>query len=120
MLTSSATIERPTNATSPGGGANTGKRGWTSIAEGEPCRLTTETGTTVTVQAGQLATPERLLVVFDLEGEAIRQGDRLTITGTDAAGGDWTRVVLVLSLRNPRTNSAMRTFVCVDAGPGVA
>lgn len=119
-LTSRALIERPGRAASPGGGANTGKRTWDDVAADVPCRLSTMEGVPVTLQAGQLTTPERLLAVFDLEGAEIQPGDRLTITGTDAAGGDWSRAVLVLSPRNPRTYSAMRVFVCQDVPPGSA
>lgn len=119
-LISRAKIERPGVAASPGGGANTGKRTWDEIADDVPCRLSTMADSPVIVQAGQLRTPERLLATFDLESAAIKQGDRLTITGTDAAAQDWTRVVTVLSMRTPRTVSVMRVYICEDVAPGSA
>lgn len=121
-LTSTATIARPTRAASPGGGANTGARTWVTIDDGEdvPCRLAilSQQGAVIVQQAGQPTSPDRMAAVFDLEGPEIKQGDRITVTGTDAAGGNWTRAVLVLTARNPRTYSAMRVFVCQDVPPG--
>lgn len=121
-LTSLAKIDRPTRATSPGGGANTGTRTWHTIDDGAavPCRLAilSQQGAVIVQQAGQPTSPDRLVVVFDLDGPAVKEGDRLTVTGTDAAGNDWTRVALVLTARTPRTVSAMRVFVCQDVPPG--
>lgn len=119
-LESRAQIGRPGRAASPGGGANTGKPTWDDVADDVPCRLSTMEGVAITSRAGQLTTADRLLAVFDLGDPVVKQGDRLTITGTDAAGNDWTRVVVVLSARNPRTFSAMRVFVCEESGPGAA
>lgn len=119
-LDSRALIGRPGRGASPGGGANTGKPSWDDVADDVPCRLSTMQGIAIAVRAGQLTTPDRLLAVFDLGDPEIRQGDRLTITGADAAGNDWTRVVVVLSARNPRTFSAMRVFVCEESGQGAA
>lgn len=118
-LDSRAVIETPSAASVPGGGANTGRKGWTVVDGGDdvPCRLSAMDAAPVVIQAGQFTTPEHVLVVFDLEGPDVRQGDRITVSGTDIASQEWTRRVTVLSALSPRTNSAMRMFVCQDVSP---
>lgn len=118
-LDSVAVIEAPAIAGAPGGGANTGKRGWAVVDGGDavPCRLSNAEAGTVVIQAGQSATPDRFLLVVDLEGPVIADGYRVTVTGVDIAGQAWQRVVSIVSAFNPRTNSAMRAFVVQDVSP---
>lgn len=71
-------------------------------------------------QADQTVFIARWVVVFDLEGPPVAEGNRLTVTGVDVAGIPWTRVVLVVGSRSPRTFSGMRTYVCQDVGPGMS
>ncbi len=115
-LDSLATILVRETTTNPGG-ANTGKGTWRETATAIPCRLSTVDGAPIVIQAGQLTTPDRVAVVFDLEGPDVAEGNRITVTGTDIAGQAWTRTVIVLTAQFPRTASAMRAFVCQDVGP---
>jgi hypothetical protein len=119
-LVSTATVKRLTIAGGGAGGANTGARSWTDVAEGVPCRLSPIVPATPSSVADQTAYLGRWLVVVDLEAPAIRAGDRLEVSGVDEAVQPWTRTVLVLGDRSPRTFSAMRPYVCEDVPPGRA
>jgi hypothetical protein len=119
-LTSFATIERPTTGSTAGGGANTGAPAWTGVPNGTnvECAISPLVGGQVPTEASQSVALNRWRVRFDYCAPAVGPGYRLTISGVDAAGGAWTRVVVVLGEHTPRTVSAARVYVCEDAGPG--
>jgi hypothetical protein len=119
-LTSFATIERPGTAATAGGGANTGAPTWTVVQSGTAveCAISPLVGGQVPTEASQAVALNRWRVRFDYCAPAIGPGYRLTVTGVDAGGGAWTRVVIVLAEHTPRTASAARVYVCEDAGPG--
>ncbi len=118
-LDSLASIEREVVSSAPGGGANTGAKVWTTIDGGDavPCRLAPDADGGVTIQAGQLTTPDKMLVVFDVDSPDIVLGDRITVSGADLDGTEWIRVLTVLTPKNPRTNSTGRAYVCLDVSP---
>lgn len=121
-LTSRARIDAPrAGLGSTGqGGANVGGRAWVTVADVVPCRMAPLDPASESAQADQTVNINRWVVAFDLEGPPVSEGDRLTVTGTDAVGGAWTRSVLVIGSRTPRTYSAMRSYICQDVGPGMA
>jgi hypothetical protein len=120
-LTSLARIDGPVVSGSGGGGANAGGRAWHTVDGGAavPCRMAPLVPAIESTQADENVNIARWVVVFDLTGPAVAEGQRLTITGVDVAGNAWSRVVLVVGSRSPRTFSAMRTFICQDVGPGM-
>lgn len=121
-LVSRAKLERLTDAAGPGpgGGANTRAKTWATVAGGDalPCRLAPASAGNPSSVADQTVDLARARLVLDVEGPAVLEGDRLTVTGVDAAGNAWTRVVAVLGAESPRSFSAMRVFVCENAPPG--
>lgn len=118
-LTSRARIDRPAYAAGQGG-ANTGGRTWVTIDDGDavPCRVSPLVPSAGNTEADENTNVAKWLVVFDLGDPAIHDGDRLTVTGTDVAGGAWSRSVIVVGPHYPRTFTSMRAFACNDAGPG--
>lgn len=126
-LTSVARIDAPTTS-SGAGGANVGGRAWKTVVDPNshapalavPCRMAPLVPSTDSGQADQTVFIARWVVVFDLDGPPVIEGNRLTVTGVDVAGIPWTRIVLVIGSRSPRTFSSMRTYVCQDVGPGMS
>lgn len=110
------------------GGANVAGRTWSTVVDPNtqepalavPCRMAPLVAAIESGQAEQTVNIARWVVVFDLEGPPVVEGNRLTVSGVDVACVPWTRTVLVIGSRSPRTFSAMRTFVCQDVGPGMA
>lgn len=119
-LTSRARIDEQAYA-GGSGGANVGGRTWHTIDDGDavPCRMAPFVPAIDSAQADATANIARWVVVFDLNGPEVIEGYRLTITGADVAGNAWTRMVVVIGARSPRTFSAMRTFICHDVGAGM-
>lgn len=121
LLVSRATVERASRDTSPGGGANTGARSWAVIDEGAdvPCRISPLVPGSPASVADQTTTLSRWIVGMDTDGPAIVVGDRITVTGVNVVTLEtWSRVVVVINARGPRTHSAMAVYECEDAGPG--
>lgn len=127
LLVSSAQIDAAVTIAGAGG-ANVGGRTWRTITDpatgapalAVPCRMAPLVPAVDSSQAEQTVNISRWMVTFDLGGPPVAEGNRLTVSGTDVAGNPWTRIVLVVGSRAPRTFSAMRSFVCQDVGPGLS
>lgn len=128
-LTSRARIDQVRGATNTSGqgGANVGGRAWETVIDPDtgapavdvPCRMAPLDPASDTTQADQTVNITRWAVAFDFLGPTIIEGNRLTVSGVDVVQRPWSRTVVVIGARTPRTYSSMRIFICQDAGPGM-
>jgi hypothetical protein len=118
-LTSRLRAESLTRAASQGGGANTGARAWTIVADDVPCRISPAQLPAAATVADQATNLSRWVVATDVETPIFEPGMRLTVTGEELLTHEpFSRVVIIDGGYTPRTFSAMRLYQCVDAGPG--